>query len=356
MFGGIYRQRSVLITGHTGFKGSWMGYLLSRLGAVVTGFSLPPPHTEPDHASLLPPLNHSIVGDILDATALDEALAAIRPEIVFHLAAQALVGPSHVAPLETFAVNVQGTATVLEACRKSSSVRAVVAVTSDKCYLNHEWVWGYRETDRLGGADPYSASKACAELVAEAYRRSFGQALLIATARAGNVLGGGDWSAGRLVPDLMRDAAAGRATMLRCPDSVRPWQHVLEPLSGYLRLGQGLLEGRNELAAAWNFGPRRDEDCPTVKGLADMIGHCWPMVRAEISPAPRPFLESDLLTLDSSKAGRLIGWRPVWNLETALDRTAAWYRTYYESGQVNTARDVDAYLAAARTAGVAYAA
>ncbi len=354
MFNQVYRHRRVLITGHTGFKGSWLAAWLRRLGAVVGGYALPPP-TEPSHWDCLGLQIDSAIGDLRDLERLVERFAEFAPDIVFHLAAQPLVRESYRAPLETLAVNVLGSAHVFEAARRTASVRAVVNVTSDKCYENREWAWGYRESDPMGGHDPYSASKGCAELVAASYRRSFFAAaaeggaprVLLASCRAGNVIGGGDWAVDRLVPDLMKTAARGEIACLRNPGATRPWQHVLEPLSGYLLVGQRLLEGDAGVADSWNFGPEA-EATQTVGQIAEQLAASWPAIRFESRPEAGAPHEAGLLSLDCSKARRQLGWWPAWSSATALARTAAWYRDYYESDRLNTLADLDAYVAAAR--------
>jgi len=285
MFNNIYKNKKVLITGHTGFKGSWLALWLKELGAEVIGYALKPP-TTPSHYELLtqqPTDNLNIIsieGDIRNYIKLNEIFQSYKPEIVFHLAAQPLVRYSYINPVETFETNVMGTINVFEACRNCESVRAIVNITSDKCYENKEWVWGYRESDPMGGYDPYSASKGCAELVTSAYRNSFftpsypltdsPPRVLLASARAGNVIGGGDWADDRLIPDIMRATAKNESVIIRNPKATRPWQHVLEPLSGYLLLGQKLLEGRKEFAGGWNFGPD-DESNITVENLIENI-------------------------------------------------------------------------------------
>ena len=347
-FGDIYRDRRVLFSGHSGFKGVHLACWLEQLGAKVCGYSLPP-ITEPALFPLLELPVASVWGDLRSRLKLRKAFLKFRPEIVFHLAAQPLVRASFRNPAETFEINVQGTINLLECCRACDSVRAVVVVTSDKCYRNRETAAGYRETDPMGGFDPYSASKGCAELAAACYRDSFftpGGRVLLATARAGNVIGGGDWAEDRLVPDLIRAAAAGRVEVLRRPDAVRPWQHVWEPLSGYLLLGQKLLEGKKTVATAWNFGPA-EEDTVCVRDVARKLAAAWPAVRFECADAPSGPHEAGLLRLDCRRARRRLGWRPVWNLEEALKRTADWYRAFYEQGAMRTREDLEAYVAAA---------
>lgn len=345
-FANCYRDRRVLVTGHTGFKGSWLCRWLERLGATVAGYSLPPP-TSPSHHDLLAPGFPQWLADVADGQAVAAACAEFRPEIVFHLAAQSLVRASYREPVATFATNALGTANVLEACRRTESVRAAVVVTTDKCYRNREWLWPYRETDELGGHDPYSASKACAELVVSCYRDSFlrERGVLAASARAGNVVGGGDWAADRLIPDLVRAAAAGESLAVRNPRATRPWQHVLEPLAGYLLLGEQLLAGRAECACAWNFGPDPDANLTVAELVARMAAH-WPALRFHTPESGDQPHEAGLLMLDSAKARRLLGWRPVWAVEETLARTAEWYRAFHAGEPVPTDGQIDAYAAA----------
>ncbi|MBF0559538.1 MAG: CDP-glucose 4,6-dehydratase [Nitrospirae bacterium] len=364
LFDNIYRGKRVLITGHTGFKGSWLCLWLRDLGASVIGFSLEPP-TNPNHFDLLVssqvltfsssqlPNFVSIVGDIRDAKHLNETFHTYRPEIVFHMAAQPLVRYSYSNPVETFQTNVMGTINVLEACRNTDSVRAVVNVTSDKCYENMEWVWGYRENDRMGGYDPYSASKGCAELVTNSYRRSFfgvaQPSLLLASARAGNVIGGGDWADDRLIPDIMRAVSRDEKVVIRNPKSTRPWQHVLEPLSGYLMLGQKLLEGRQEYAEGWNFGPD-DESNINVETVVKKIKECWNKISHSLQPSNPPALQSSnfheagLLKLDCSKAHLTLNWKPVWGFERTISATAQWYKEFYENDKIMSQRDLYEYI------------
>lgn len=347
MFNSVYDQRSVFVTGHTGFKGSWLCLWLEHLGARLTAYARPPA-TDPNHFELLQIAGRCVTGDICHADDLAAQMAQCQPEIVFHLAAQASVLYSYENPLETFASNVLGTANVLEACRRTPSVRALVVVTTDKCYENREWLWGYRESDTLGGHDPYSASKACTELVVAAYRRSFLSqgSMLVASARAGNVVGGGDWTADRLVPDVMRAAAQGQTAIIRNPRSCRPWQHVLEPLSAYLLLGQLLFEGRRDLAQAWNIGPR-DADHVAVLSVVEGLQQCWPAVAYEIAPEADKPHEAGLLRLDCAKARTLLGWEPVWGRAEMLAETAAWYRSFYQRGEVLSTPQIAAYTACA---------
>lgn len=344
MFGDIYRGRKVLVTGHTGFKGSWLLFWLNRLGANVCGIALPP-NTEPNHYKLLKTPVRSVEEDIRNRNVLETVFSAYRPEIVFHLAAQPLVGKSYEEPLDTFEVNVMGTANVLEACRKAGSVKAVVVISSDKCYENREQISGYTEQDPLGGFDPYSASKGCTEIVAASYRNSFlrDAGILMATARAGNVIGGGDWAEDRLVPDAMRAAAEGEEMLLRNPASVRPWQHVLEPLSGYLLLGQHLFEGDTSCAEAWNFGPA-EESMITTEYAVSLLQKGWNAVQYTHTPQINAPHETKILRLNCEKAMQNLSWQPVWNAETAFRKTAVWYREYYTAYNILTQKDLDDYI------------
>lgn len=345
-FENSYKGRRVLLTGHTGFKGSWLALWLKSLGAEVFGLSLPA-STEPNHCSLLALDIPEFLVDIRDAEAVNHALKQVQPEIVFHLAAQPLVRRSYRDPLETWSTNVMGTAHVLEACRLNDSVRAIVVVTTDKCYQNNEWHWGYREIDRLGGHDPYSASKAGAELVAASYRSAFfskQNAPLLATARAGNVIGGGDWSEDRLIPDLARAMKKSESLEIRSPNSTRPWQHVLESLSGYLLLGEKLLQGRHEFAEAWNFGPD-SEGNQTVAMLLNTLSRHWPEVSWHLSEEPQ-LHEATLLHLDSAKARQKLGWKPVWRFDQAVEVTADWYRSFQETGKIASHEQLALYKAA----------
>ena len=283
MFGGIYRNKRILVTGHTGFKGSWLCKWLNHLDAEVFGYSLKP-STEPNHFELSNPKVNSHINNIQDLNSLRNFITKIEPEIIFHLAAQPLVLESYQEPVETFTTNIIGTANILEAARYTDTVKAVIIVTTDKCYKNKELIYGYRETDELGGYDPYSASKACTELVTESYRHSFFKKddtdLLIASARAGNVLGGGDWTSNRIFKDIAIAASEKEKLILRNPESIRPWQHVLEPLSGYLLLGQLLFQNRHEFAEPWNFGPSYDSNI-TVRELVDIVKKRWDDIEVE---------------------------------------------------------------------------
>lgn len=341
-----YRGRKVLVTGHTGFKGSWLLHWLEILGADVTGFSLPPP-TEPNHFSLIGSQHRSIVGDIRDADALERAFAEAKPEIVFHLAAQPLVRRSYAKPIETYETNVIGTLKVFEACRVAGTP-AIVNVTSDKCYENREWNWGYRENDPMGGYDPYSSSKGCSEILSASYQRSYfplaeygkSHHTLLATARAGNVIGGGDWAEDRLIPDAVRSASLGAPVECRNPSAIRPWQHVLEPLSGYLQLGEKLLAGNKTAAEAWNFGPE-PENFVSVSEVLEEMRKEWDAVRVSISKSD--LHEAHFLLLDSTKARTRLGWRPLLNLTETVRWTTSWYRAYYAEKRIETDRQIRAY-------------
>ncbi len=331
MSAAFWGGRRVFLTGHTGFKGSWLSLWLSSLGAKVSGYALDPP-TEPNlyRAAGLEELVRSVRADVRDGERLAHEMRKAAPEVVFHLAAQPLVRESYRAPIETYTVNVIGTAHLLEAVRSSPGVRAVVVVTSDKCYENREWVWGYRESDALGGFDPYSSSKACAELVTAAYRSSFfpadahrGHGVAIATARAGNVIGGGDWATDRIVPDCIRAFQGGRPVAVRNPGALRPWQHVLDPLFGYLLLAERLLVEGPALAGAWNFGPD-DADVRPVGALVEALCRHWGSEAALTIDSDMHPHEARFLKLDCSRARTLLGWRPLWDLETAVAKTVSW--------------------------------
>lgn len=325
----IFRGRRVLLTGDTGFKGSWLALWLHALGAEVYGYALPPKRPD-DHFSALG-LDKIIAhreGDIRDLDRLQSFFAETRPEFVFHLAAQALVRRSYIDPKETFDVNVGGSVNVLECVRNTETVKGLVYVTSDKCYQNNEWVWGYRESDALGGHDPYSASKAAAEIVFSSYRDSFFQARKgcgIASVRAGNVIGGGDWSDDRVIPDCMRALSQSIPIVLRKPHATRPWQHVLEPLSGYLLLASRLYHGPKEFSGAWNFGPRTDSS-RSVHELAREVVKEWGSGTIEIRSSAQDPHEAALLHLNCDKAELLLKWRPRWSFTRTVRETVAWYR------------------------------
>ena len=328
----FWNDKRVLITGHTGFKGSWLCLWLQSLGVNVSGYSLPPP-TNPSHfdISRVGDEMQSHIGDVRNLESLKQIVSRTRPEIVFHLAAQPLVRYSYTNPVETYATNVLGTVHLFEAVRAVSGVHAVIVVTSDKCYDNREWVWGYREDDPIGGYDPYSSSKGCAELVTAAYRSAFfgtpkddERGVAVASVRAGNVIGGGDWAEDRLIPDVIRAFTSHRPVEIRNPNAIRPWQHVLEPLSGYLRLAERLCESGSAWAEAWNFGPGED-DTKTVEWVVRRATEIWggdASWRAD--PGSHPH-EARSLRLDTSKARSRMKWKPRWNLDHALQATFEWY-------------------------------
>lgn len=331
-FASAFAGRRVLLTGQTGFKGGWLALWLHRLGAEVRAIGLPAA-TDPALYDLagVAECCHSGIADINDAAALRGAVGGFQPELVIHMAAQAIVRDGYDTPAQTFATNVTGTAHVLDIARASPALRGVVVVTSDKCYENREWDWGYRETDRLGGHDPYSASKACTEIVAASYASSFFAAPRgprLATVRAGNVFGGGDWAAYRLIPDIVRATLTGHETLIRNPGSVRPWQHVLEPLAGYLTIGAQMLNGQaDRVAGAWNFGPDNAATVP-VSDMCRLFAAAWGRggPRFQFAPNPDAPHEAGLLRLDSTKARLHLGWRPQLTLTEALALTADWYR------------------------------
>ena len=323
-------SKRVFITGHTGFKGSWLTAWLQHYGCEITGYSLAPT-TNPnlfEMANLREGLVNHCLGDVNNKDHLLQEIRKSKPELVLHLAAQSLVRYSYQEPCETWSTNVMGTVNLLEAVRSCPSVKAVVVVTTDKCYENKEWVWGYREEDPLGGYDPYSASKASAELVVSSYRKSFfyNQGPMIASSRAGNVIGGGDWSEDRLIPDVVRAIHRNQSLLIRNPEARRPWQHVLDCLQGYLLLATYLIEGERDKAIAFNFGPS-PQDNITVSDLLNRLKNYWPQLKWEIEPRENVGLhEATFLYLDSSLAKQRLGWSPKWSVETALDKTISWYQ------------------------------
>jgi len=348
----FWAGKRVFLTGHTGFKGGWLTLWLKSLGAEVTGLSLSPETTpnlytraRVDHGIA------SILGDIRDPVLVRRALSDARPEIVIHMAAQPLVRYSYANPLETYATNVMGTVHVLEAVRQSPGVKAAIVVSSDKCYENHEWVWGYRENDRLGGHDPYSNSKACTELVTSSYRQAYfpstnyvTHGVALASARAGNVIGGGDWSEDRLIPDVIRAMERAQSVVIRNQSAIRPWQHVLEPLSGYLLLAERLYTQGSTYAEAWNFGPS-DTDARPVRWIVERLTARWTPGAAWLPDQnPQPH-EAQLLKLDCSKARSRLGWQPRWSLSTTIDRVVEWYRAAQSSTDMRefTLGQIEAY-------------
>lgn len=326
----FWQKKRVLVTGHTGFKGGWLSLWLQSMGAQVIGYALHAPTTPClfDVAQVADGMVASILGDIRDLEHLRAVFDKYQPEIVLHLAAQPLVRYSYHEPIETYSTNVMGTVNLLEAVRATSSVKAVVNITTDKCYENKEWVWGYRENEAMGGFDPYSSSKGCAELVTSAYRSSFLEPLgiALASARAGNVIGGGDWAEDRLIPDFLRAMDAGKTLKIRSPQSTRPWQHVLEPLSGYLMLAEQLyLQGSN-FAEGWNFGSG-DDDARPVHWIVECLAGMRSDVAWSCDEQPQPH-EANYLKLDSSKAKNQLGWQARWRLRTALQKTLEWHQAW----------------------------
>lgn len=347
----FWKGKRVFVTGHTGFKGSWLCLWLHRMGAKVSGYALSPP-TQPSlfEMARVGELMDSRIGNVCDLPALEAAMREARPEIVIHMAAQSLVRYSYDQPVETFATNVLGTVHALDAVRRVPTVRAVVVVTSDKCYYNEEWVWGYREDSRLGGIDPYSGSKGAAELVVTAYRHSYfsedrhAAGPAIASARAGNVIGGGDWALDRLVPDIMRSLLKNEPTLIRNPQATRPWQHVLEPLNGYLTLAEGLYKEGHRFASGWNFGPSEQSE-RTVGWIIEKLYELWGVEfewQRDANPGPP---ESTFLKLDASKARALLNWRPHLDLPTTLKWIVDWTREYEKGADMRevTLADIDRF-------------
>ena len=348
MFDNIYENKKVLITGHTGFKGSWLCAWLEKLGSDIMGYALSPP-TNPNHYELLNLNVRSTIDNICDYKNLLETFNEFKPEIVFHLAAQSSVLVSYNKTRETINTNVLGTLNVLEASRNTKSVRAVVIVTTDKCYENKEWVYPYRENDRLGGHDLYSASKASAELITASFRKSFCISKrdlnrpLIVTAMAVNVIGGGDWTNDRLVPDVFKAVKKSKIVEIRNPESIRPWQHVMDSLSGYLLLGQKLLEQKTEFSDSWNFGPNTDSFISTLS-LINMMKNHWDIISAQKSFKESNLHESKYLMLDSKKAEIRMDWNPVWDIENSVIKTVQWYKTFLEDGKIITANQINSYI------------
>lgn len=349
----FWRGRRVLITGHTGFKGGWLSLWLHKMGANLHGYAMPP-NTNPSlfEAANVGTVIESTLGDIRDLEATKRALLEAQPEIVFHMAAQPLVRLSYHDPVGTYATNVMGTVNVLEAIRACPSVRAVVMVTSDKCYENREWEWGYRENEAMGGYDPYSNSKGCSELVCSAYRSSYfnpndydRHGVAIASGRAGNVIGGGDWAEDRLIPDFIRAMASGRQLCIRSPHSIRPWQHVLEPLGGYIVLAQRLIEDGSRFAQGWNFGPR-EQDARPVEWIVERLVQQWGEGASwRLDDQPNPH-EAHYLKLDISKARTHLGWEPRWSLDETLNHIVDWYQAFYrgEDMMILSLKQIEAYM------------
>jgi CDP-glucose 4,6-dehydratase len=347
---GFWHGRAVFLTGHTGFKGGWIALWLSQLGAQVYGYALNPP-TNPNFYTatrLGDRLANSTIGDIRDLQKLAAAMSAAKPSVVIHMAAQPLVRESYNTPVETFTANVIGTVNIMESVRQTETVEGIVNITTDKCYENREWLWPYRENDRLGGHDPYSASKACAEIAAASFRSSFltQAGIQLASVRAGNVIGGGDWAPDRLIPDFMRALDAGKTLRIRAPRAVRPWQHVLEPLSGYLTLAERLVTDGTDFAEAWNFGPD-ESDAKPVSWIVERLCQKIPHANWGLEGTPQPH-EAGMLKLDSTKAKNRLGWSPRWSLETALDKTVEWHQAWKEGQSMAevTINQIEAYQTA----------
>ena len=353
LFEGIYENRKVLITGHTGFKGSWLCILLDKLGADVYGYALDPP-TKPSLyvEAKIDEFVTSYIGDIRNLDYLQEVLTKVQPEIVIHMAAQSLVRESYKIPVETYSINVMGTVNLLDVCRRIKCVKAIVNVTTDKCYENREWHWGYRENEPMGGYDPYSNSKGCSELVTLSFRSSYfnpakysEHGVAIATARAGNVIGGGDWADDRLIPDFIRAITVGEEVKIRSPYAIRPWQHVLEPLSGYLSLASKLFTEGTKYAEAWNFGPD-DRDAKNVEWVTSTICQLWGEGASfSINNNPQPH-EANYLKLDCSKAKAEMNWIPKWDIETTLKSIVDWNKALLNKEDIRkvTEEQIDLYF------------
>lgn len=360
LFNSIYRNKTILVTGHTGFKGSWLVFWLKKMGANVVGYSLEAP-TQPNHIDLLKLDIISIIGDIRDLDKLNSTFETYKPDSVFHLAAQPLVRRSYKNPIETYETNVIGTLKVFETCRKHD-VKAIVNITSDKAYENKEWIWGYREDDPMGGYDPYSSSKGCADLLASSYRNSYFNLddykkthnTLLATCRAGNVIGGGDWAKDRLLTDIMFSVSQGKKVSIRNPYATRPWEHVLEPLSGYLHIGQKLLEEKKEYAEAWNFGPS-DEGSITVEEVVNKVKKHWDKIDYEINREINQPHEANFLKLDCSKAHIILKWKDVWDSDTTFEKTVKWYKAYYEENKILSIDDLESYISDAKAKNIEWA-
>jgi len=358
LFNGRYKGKKVLLTGHTGFKGSWLALWLEQLGADVIGFSQQPP-TEPNHYRLLDLNIRHIEGDIRDRDQVEACIRDHQPDVIFHMAAQPLVKTSYQFPRETFDTNTTGTLNILKSVRSLDIATHLILITTDKVYQNSEWVYGYREVDALGGYDPYSASKAAAELVIQSYLKSFfnpeeQSKVKVASVRAGNVIGGGDWGHYRIVPDIVQATAKGEPVIVRNPDAIRPWQHVLEPLSGYLLLGQKLLENEFHYCDDWNFGPE-NESVVTVEELVNTAIQYWPVIHWELEGAREEKQhEAKLLKLDCSKARFNLNWTPVWEFEDCVRYTVKWYKDFYQDGTNNgmterSLHDLASYVEDAKT-------
>lgn len=358
LFGNIYRGKKVLVTGHTGFKGSWLSYWLTKLGALVSGYALTP-ETKPSHYTSLNLDMNSKIGDIRNQKEFTNHLNEFDPDIIFHLASQTLVLYSYKNPYLTYQTNIIGTLNLLEGIRALKNLKALINITTDKVYKNENWLYPYRENDHLGGEDPYSASKACVEILTNSYRTSYFNVkdykkkhnILIATARAGNVIGGGDWANYRLIPDLVKACVNGNAVKIRNPHAVRPWQHVLDALSGYLLLGQRLLEGEQNLADAWNFGPS-NYDFIEVIDIVNIFEKYWTsltFLEKTVLKDKEDYLEYEVLKLDSSKALSKLSWRPTWSIDKTFFKTVEWYKNFYQGNLLNTKDDILEYTSDAKS-------
>ena len=344
LFGNVYAGKTILITGHTGFKGSWLTLWLHQLGAIVSGYSLDEV-TTPSHFKLLNIDVETQYGDIRDKQKLEAFFSDVQPEVVFHLAAQSLVRESYRNVALTYETNITGTLNVFEAARKCNSVKAIINVTTDKVYENLEQQQAYQEQDRLGGHDPYSSSKACSEILTSSYRNSFLKdgSILLASARSGNVIGGGDWANERLIPDIMRSVSNNKVVEIRSPESVRPWEHVLEPLSGYLLLGKKLLQRKNEFAEAWNFGPK-PEQVLQVRQILEKMQQQWNKINFKINEEnAKQFHEAKSLQLNCTKAYKQLKWKPVWSMDKTIEHTINWYKNYFENKALNSLSDLKEY-------------
>lgn len=359
LFSGIYKNKTVLVTGHTGFKGSWLVCWLQKMGANIIGYSLDAP-SKPNHISLLDLDITYINGDIRDLKKLDATFEKYKPDIVFHLAAQALVTESYINPIETYETNVMGTLKVFECCKKYK-VKAIVNITSDKAYANQEWVWGYRENDPLGGYDPYSSSKGCADILTNSYRDSFfnikeykkTHITLLASCRSGNVIGGGDWAKDRLMSDIMVSASQDKKVIIRSPKATRPWQFVLEPLSGYLLVGEKLLKQKTEFSSSFNFGPSDDGNI-SVGCVVKSIKKHWNKIEYEIKEDANNLHEANLLKLDCSKAHKMLAWSDIWDAKKTFKQTVRWYKSFYENDKILTNKILQKYVTDAKNKGLVW--
>jgi CDP-glucose 4,6-dehydratase len=351
LFNNIYKNKRVLVTGHTGFKGSWMVYWLNDLGADLYGLSLETKNSDDHFNHLQLPIKHEL-HDIRDSKFVEEYIKRIQPEIIFHLAAQAIVSESYLNPIENYEVNLIGTLNIYEAARKTNSVKAIVSITTDKVYKNNDLEeYFFKENDFIGGKDPYSSSKSCVEILSDSYRYSYLEnSYLLATVRAGNVIGGGDWGEGRLIPDIMKALIKSKTSKIRNPESIRPWQNVLESISGYLCLGNELLNEKKEFASSWNFGPNKSDHL-SVSSLLKIMKKGWEKIEFKETKQTQ-FKESKLLMLDSSKAKNKLKWRPVWNVNKNIYHTINWYKNYIETREIITEKVLKEYINDAKKTGL----